>query len=56
MNKLQKCSGKMIFYGSDDSNQLKTRRNSLKLMETGIPEDSRAYLGMMGFRVTINAW
>lgn len=24
------------------------------LLETGIPEDARAYLGMMGFRVVIN--
>jgi hypothetical protein len=24
------------------------------LMETGLPEEARAYLGMMGFRVTIN--
>ena len=25
-----------------------------KLMQAGIPEDMRAYLGMMGFKVTIN--
>lgn len=25
-----------------------------KLLETGIPEEGRAYLGMMGFRVVIN--
>jgi hypothetical protein len=24
------------------------------LLQTGIPEDGRAYLGMMGFRITIN--
>jgi len=24
------------------------------LMQTGIPEDMRAYLGMMGFKVVIN--
>jgi hypothetical protein len=24
------------------------------LMETGIPEEARAYMGMMGFRITIN--
>jgi len=24
------------------------------LLETGIPEDGRAYMGMMGFRITIN--
>jgi hypothetical protein len=25
-----------------------------KLFETGIPEEGRAYMGMMGFRITIN--
>jgi hypothetical protein len=24
------------------------------LQETGLPDDGRAYMGMMGFRITIN--
>ena len=35
--------------------QLKnTEKQYETLVESGIPEESRAYLGMMGFRVTIN--
>jgi hypothetical protein len=35
--------------------QLKNMDKQLAmLMETGLPEEARAYLGMMGFRVTIN--
>ena len=37
------------------SNQIKNMDQQFKrLLETGIPEDGRAYLGMMGFSVTIN--
>jgi len=44
-----------IFTVAMIQNQLKNKEKQLEtLMETGIPEDSRAYLGMMGFRVTIN--
>ena len=36
-------------------NQLKNMDQQFKsLLETGIPENGRAYLGMMGFRVVIN--
>jgi hypothetical protein len=36
-------------------NQLKQIDSQLEqLFETGIPEDGRAYLGMMGFRITVN--
>jgi hypothetical protein len=36
-------------------NQLKNLDKQFEiLLNTGIPEDGRAYLGMMGFRVTIN--
>ena len=37
------------------ANQLKNIDQQLdNLLQTGIPEDARAYLGMMGFRVQIN--
>ena len=37
------------------SNQIKNIDQQFgHLLETGIPEEGRAYLGMMGFRVTIN--
>jgi len=57
---LSEQAAKML--GQDDiftvamiQNQLKNKEKQLEtLMETDIPEDSRAYLGMMGFRVTIN--
>jgi len=57
---LSEQAAKML--GQDDiftvamiQNQLKNKEKQLEtLMDTGIPEDSRAYLGMMGFRVTIN--
>jgi hypothetical protein len=36
-------------------NQLKNMDKQIdQLMETGIPADARAYLGMMGFKVVIN--
>lgn len=36
-------------------NQLKNMDKQFsKLLETGMPEDSRAYLGMMGFKVVID--
>ena len=35
--------------------QLKNIDNQFDtLFETGIPEEGRAYMGMMGFRITIN--
>jgi len=44
-----------IFTVAMIQSQLKnTDKQFEALLETGIPEDSRAYLGMMGFRVTIN--
>lgn len=36
-------------------NQLKNMDKQFsKLMETGLPEDARAYLGMMGFKVVVD--
>jgi hypothetical protein len=36
-------------------NQLKNLDKQFEvIMKTGIPEEGRAYLGMMGFRVVIN--
>jgi hypothetical protein len=36
-------------------NQLKNMGKQFEnLLQTGIPEEGRAYLGMMGFRVVIN--
>ncbi|MCD4673959.1 MAG: hypothetical protein K8R77_14955 [Anaerolineaceae bacterium] len=36
-------------------NQLKNLDKQMEtILETGIPEEGRAYMGMMGFRVTIN--
>lgn len=44
-----------IFTVAMIQNQLKnTDKQFEALMETGIPEDSRAYLGMIGFRITID--
>lgn len=37
------------------ANQLKSIDQHLdELLQTGIPEESRAYMGMMGFRIVIN--
>ncbi len=44
-----------IFSRAMIANQLKTIDQHLdELLQTGIPEESRAYMGMMGFRVVIN--
>lgn len=44
-----------IFTVAMIQNQLKNKDKQFEaLQQTGIPEDARAYLGMMGFRVTIN--
>lgn len=44
-----------IFTVAMIQNQLKDKEKQYKtLVESGIPEESRSYLGMMGFRVTIN--
>ena len=48
--------------GKDDLSPAPIIQNQLKhldeqmesVLETGIPEEGRAYMGMMGFRVTIN--
>lgn len=57
---LSEQAAKML--GQDDpfskamiENQLKNMdRQFDALMQSGIPEDMRAYLGMMGFRIVIN--
>jgi hypothetical protein len=57
---LSEQAAKML--GQDDpfskamiENQLKNMDRQLDaLMQSGIPEDMRAYLGMMGFRIVIN--
>lgn len=57
---LSKETAKMM--GQDDpfsqamiQNQLKNIENHFEvIMKTGLPEDMRAYLGMMGFKVVIN--
>jgi hypothetical protein len=44
-----------IFSRAIIMNQLKNLDKQFEnLMSTGIPEEGRAYLGMMGFRVVIN--
>jgi hypothetical protein len=44
-----------IFTRAINQNQLKNIGKQFEnLLETGIPEEGRAYLGMMGFRVVIN--
>ena len=44
-----------VFTKAAIENQLKNiDRQFDQLMQTGIPEDMRAYLGMMGFKVIIN--
>ena len=44
-----------IFTRAIISNKLKNIGSQFEtLLQTGIPEDGRAYLGMMGFRVVIN--
>ena len=44
-----------IFSRALIESQLKNRDNQFDtLLETGIPEEGRAYMGMMGFRITIN--
>lgn len=44
-----------VFTKAAIENQLKNIDKQFdQLMQTGIPEDMRAYLGMMGFRVIIN--
>lgn len=44
-----------IFSRAIIQNQLKNLDKQIeKLFETGLPEEGRAYMGMMGFRVTIN--
>ena len=44
-----------LFTKAAIENQLKNIDKQFdQLMQTGIPEDMRAYLGMMGFRVIIN--
>ena len=44
-----------VFTKAAIENQLKNIDKQFEqLMQTGIPEDMRAYLGMMGFRVIIN--
>ena len=57
---LSEQTAKML--GSEDPFSVAAIENQLKnidkqfeqLFETGIPEDGRAYMGMMGFRVRIN--
>ena len=57
---LSEQTAKML--GSDDPFSVAAIENQLKnldkqfdqLFETGIPEDGRAYMGMMGFRVRID--
>lgn len=57
---LSEQTAKML--GSDDPFSVAAIENQLKnidkqfdqLFETGIPEDGRAYMGMMGFKVRIN--
>jgi len=44
-----------IFTRAIIQNQLKNIDQQIeKLMETGLPEEGRAYMGMMGFKVVIN--
>lgn len=44
-----------IFSRALIKSQLKNLDNQFDtLLETGIPEEGRAYMGMMGFRITIN--
>lgn len=44
-----------VFTKAAIENQLKNiDKQFAQLMQTGIPEDMRAYLGMMGFKVIIN--
>lgn len=44
-----------IFTRAMIQNQLKNLDSQIeKLFQTGLPEEGRAYMGMMGFRVTIN--
>jgi hypothetical protein len=44
-----------IFSRALIESQLKNLDNQFDtLLETGIPEEGRAYMGMMGFRITIN--
>ena len=44
-----------IFSRAWIQNQLKNLDKQINsLLETGIPEEGRAYIGMMGFRITIN--
>lgn len=44
-----------IFSRASIANQLKNLERQFDLLlQTGLPEESRAYLGMMGFRVRIN--
>ena len=57
---LSQAAAKML--GTDDIFSKALLENQLKnidqqfdaLLETGIPEDGRAYMGMMGFKVVIN--
>ncbi len=57
---LSEQTAKML--GSDDPFSVAAIESQLKnldkqfdqLFETGIPEDGRAYMGMMGFRITID--
>jgi hypothetical protein len=59
-NVIGEQAAKML--GQDDifsrawiQNQLKNLDKQINtLLETGIPEEGRAYMGMMGFRITIN--
>jgi hypothetical protein len=44
-----------IFTRAIIQNQLKNLDQQIeKIMETGLPEEGRAYMGMMGFKVIIN--
>jgi hypothetical protein len=44
-----------IFTRAIIQNQLKQMDQQIdKILETGIPEEGRAYMGMMGFRIVIN--
>lgn len=59
-NLVSEQAAKMI--GQEDPFSVAAIANQLKnmdkqfdaMMETGLPEDARAYLGMMGFKIVIN--
>jgi len=47
--------GEDLFTRAIIQNQLKNLDQQFEqLLKSGIPEDARAYLGMMGFRITVN--